>query len=437
MTTRSTSAEQLQARFHRVIPGGSHTYAKGDDQYPSHDPVYIAHGKGSHVWDTDGREYIEYGMGLRAVTLGHAYEPVLKAAVRQLELGINFNRPSPLEVEFAEALLEILNGPEMVKFGKNGSDVNDAAVKLARAYTGRDLIAICGDQPFFSVSDWFIGSTPMNGGIPKQVSELTVKFRYNDISSVEAMFKANPGQIAAIVLEAEKDTPPASYFFQNLRSICDREGTLLILDEMITGFRWHNAGAQAFYEFKPDLSTFGKGLGNGFSVSALAGRRDIMRLGGLDHSSPRVFLLSTTHGAETHALAAGLEVIRTYRREPVVDFLWAQGAKLEKGINKAILDTGLEGFFAISGKPCCLTYATRDTKKQPSQTFRALFLQETMKRGLLAPSLVVSYSHSDSDVQKTVEAIHSALRVYKKALEDGADKYLQGTPLKPVFRKFN
>lgn len=168
MDANFNSSRQLQSRFHRTIPGGSHTYAKGDDQYPESPPIYITHGRGSHVWDVEGNEYIEYAMGLRAVTLGHVFEPVVEAVARQIRLGSNFNRPSPIELECAEKLLELVPGAEMVKFAKNGSDANDAAIKLARAYTGRDLIAICQDQPFFSIGDWFIGSTAMNAGIRKR-----------------------------------------------------------------------------------------------------------------------------------------------------------------------------------------------------------------------------------------------------------------------------
>jgi glutamate-1-semialdehyde 2,1-aminomutase len=428
---------ELQARFHKVIPGGGHTYAKGDDQYPESRPLYITHGKGCHAWDADGNEYIEYGIGLRTVTLGHAYEPVVAAVSRQIRQGANFNRPAPIELECAEKLLELIPGAEMVKFGKNGSDVNDAAIKLARAYTGRDLIAVCGDQPFFSVGDWFIGTTPMDAGIPQAIKDLTLKFRYNDLESVSGLFRKHPGKIAAVILEAEKEIPPANDFLLKLKELCRAEGALFILDEMITGFRWHNGGAQMFYGITPDLSTFGKALGNGFALSALAGRREIMRLGGLDHDQPRVFLLSTTHGAETHALAAGLEVMRTYQREPVVKVLWEQGRKLAEGIGKIVAELKLKDFFFLSGKPCCLTYDTRDADQRPSQAFRALFLQETLKRGVLAPSFVISYSHSDEDVRRTVEVVHSALEIYRKALAEGMEKYLQGRPVKPVFRKFN
>ena len=428
---------RLQSRFHDAIPGGGHTYAKGDDQYPESLPLYITRGKGSHVWDVEGREFIEFGSGLRSVGLGHAFEPVVEAVIRQLRHGSNFNRPSPIELECAEALLELVPGAEMVKFAKNGSDVNDAAVKLARAYTGRDFIGVCGNQPFFSVGDWFIGATPMDGGIPKATKNLTLKFAYNDLGSAEDLFQRYSGQIAALILEAEKDLPPANDFLSGLRKLCHQNGTLLILDEMITGFRWHNGGAQAFYEVVPDLSTFGKALGNGFSLSALAGRRDIMRLGDLEHDKPRVFLLSTTHGAETHSLAAGLEVMRIYQREPVVETMWEQGRKLAAGLTKAIFDLKLEDYFETNGKPCCLTYTTADQNRQPSQGFRTLFLQETLKRGILAPSLVVGYSHSDEDVRRTVEAVHGALIVYRRALEEGLEGYLVGRPVKPVFRQFN
>jgi len=196
-------------------------------------------------------------------------------------------------------------------------------------------------------------------------------------------------------------------------------------------------GGQAYYHVTPDLSAFGKAMGNGFSIAALAGKREIMKLGGLDHDKERVFLLSLTHGAENPNLAAALEVIRIYKSEPVVETLWRQGERLARGINKAIDELKLHGHFELIGRPCCMVYATRDQEKKPSQEFRALFLQELVRRGVLAPSLIVSYSHQDSDIDKTVEAIHQSLIVYKEGLETGAAKYLVGRPVKPVFRKRN
>jgi len=351
-------------------------------------------------------------------------------------LGNNFTRPSPIELECAEEFLGMISGAQMVKFGKNGSDVTNAAVKLARAYTGRDLVAICAEHPFFSVDDWFMGTTSMNAGIPNSINKLTVKFHYNDMASVGRLFEEYRNQIACVILEPEKDIAPSEKFLHELKRICEKEGTIFILDEMITGFRWHNGGGQAFYGIVPDLSAFGKAMGNGFSIAALAGKKEIMRLGGLDHDRERVFLLSLTHGAENQNLAAALATMRIFKKEPVVEMLWKQGEKLIEGVNKSIREFKLEGYFGLIGRPCCLVYATRDMDRRPSQPFRTLFLQETIKRGILAPSLIVSYSHSDQDIERTVGAIHDALEIYRKALEEGVEKYLVGRSVKPVFRKY-
>jgi len=427
----------LRQKAHKLIPGGAHTYAKGDDQFPEQTPGFIVRGKGCHVWDLDGNKFIEYGMGLRAVTLGHAFEPVVEAAYRQMQLGANYTRPAKIEVEFAEAMLEVIDGADMVKFAKNGSDVTTAAVKLARAYTGRDLVVICADQPFFSTDDWFIGTTEMNAGIPSAISEMTLKFRFNDLNSLKQLFERYPDQIACVLLEAEATVPPARNFLQQVKELCEKEGAVLVFDEMITGFRWHIGGAQKFHGVVPHLSTFGKAMGNGFAIAALAGNREIMQLGGLDHEKSRVFLLSTTHGAETHALAASLETLRTYRERNVVEVLWRQGELLRTQIRRSIAENRLEGFFEILGRPCNLVYATRDQHGDPSQAFRTLFLQELIRRGVIAPSFVVSIAHSDADIERTAAAICEAHAVYRKALDEGVEKYLKGRPVKPVNRKYN
>jgi glutamate-1-semialdehyde 2,1-aminomutase len=427
----------LQEKAHRLIPGGCQTYAKGDDQYPVLAPGFLVKGKGCHVWDVDGNEFIEYGMGLRAVTLGHAFEPVNEAAYRQMQMGHNFVRPSPLEAECAEEFLSMITGAEMVKFGKNGSDATGGAVRLARAYTGRDLIAYCADHPFFSVEDWFIGTTPMSAGIPKAVSRLSVRFKYNDLASAQAVFDEHPGQIAGLILEPEKEDPPAPGYLESLRSLCEKEGAVLIFDEMITGFRWANGGGQAFHGVVPHLSAFGKAMGNGFSISALAGNKEIMELGGYDHGRERVFLLSLTHGAEYPNLAAAIQVMRIYRSRPVVETLWSQGERLRQGVERSIKALGLEESFLVRGRPCCLVFGTRDAQGKPSQAFRALFMQELIRGGVLAPSFIVSYSHRDEDIDRTIETVHASLEVYRKALEDGVEKHLVGRPVKPVFRPYD
>jgi glutamate-1-semialdehyde 2,1-aminomutase len=431
-----SESRRLQACGHAIIPGGAHTYSKGDDQFPAEAPAFITHGKGCHVWDVDGNEFIEYGMGLRAVTLGHAFEPVVEAAYRQMKLGANFTRPAKIEVDLAEAMLQVIDGADMVKFAKNGSDVTTAALKLARAYTGRDMVAICGDQPFFSTDDWFIGTTEMDAGIPRAISELTLKFRYNDLESLRSLFDQHPGRIACVIMEAETATVPNAGYLKEVKDLCEEKGAVLVFDEMITGFRWHVGGAQKFHGVVPHLSAFGKAMGNGFAISALAGKREIMRLGGLDHDQPRVFLLSTTHGAETHALAASLETIRIYREQSVIEFLWRQGERLRTLITRSIAENQLEGFFKLLGRPCNLVFATLDHDRKSSQAYRTLFLQEMIRRGVITPSFVVSFSHSDADIEQTAEAVHEALATYHKALEDGVDKYLVGRPVKPVNRRY-
>ncbi len=427
---------KMQSRFHLRIPGGAHTYAKGDDQYPEFMPPYITHGHGCHIWDADGNEYIEFGMGLRAVSLGHAFKPVVDSAIRQMMLGANFNRPSVLELETAEEFLSLIPGAEMVKFGKNGSDAVTAAVRLSRAYTRRDYIAICQEHPFFAGDDWFIGTTSMSSGVPKAVQALSLKFSYNHPVTLERLFREYPNRIACVVMEPEREVQPVNSFLQEVRRLCTKYGAVLIFDELICGFRWHIGGGQGYHGIEPDLSTFGKAMGNGFSISALAGKRCLMELGGFDHDHERVFLLSLTHGAETHCLAACLETIKTYEREPVIQSLWAQGERLQKGVDRIRTELHLGSHFELIGRPCNLIYTTHDHQNMPSQAFRTLFLQETLKRGVLCPSLVVSYSHTDQDIDRAIQVIGDALVIYRKALDEGVEKYLIGRPVKPAFRKY-
>ncbi|WP_455245218.1 glutamate-1-semialdehyde 2,1-aminomutase [Petrachloros mirabilis] len=426
----------LQSRALSLIPGGCHTYAKGDDQFPEEAPVYIARGQGCRVWDVDGNEFIEYGMGLRSVTLGHAFPDVVQAVERQLQKGVNFNRPSSIEVEAAERLASVIKSAERVKFAKDGSTVTTAAVRLSRAHTGRTVVGICSNHPFFSYNDWFICTTAMSAGIPEPYRSLTGTFDYNDIGSARRLFDRFPGQVACLILEPARLQDPVDGFLHELKALCETHGALLIFDEMITGFRWDLGGGQKYYGVIPDLSTFGKAMSNGFSVSALVGRRDIMDLGGDAGDRERVFTLSTTHGAETHALAAAIATIDVYEREAVVDRLYEQGRKLAVGLERIAGELGLQHHFEVLGKDCCLLYATRDQQQQPSQEFRTLLLQELMRRGILAPSLVVSFSHSDADIEQTIDAFGESLVVYRKALDEGVEKYLSGRPVKPVFRKY-
>ncbi len=431
-------SQAMRAAVHEVIPGGTHTYAKGDDQFPQRSPGFIARGKGCHIWDIDGNEFIEYGMGLRSVTLGHAYAPVMEAAYRQMLQGNNFNRPALLELECAQMLQSLVPGAEMVKFAKDGSSVLTAGIKLARAYTGRELVAICKDSPFFSYNDWFIGLTPMDGGIPAINKSMTVTFSYNDIDSLNSLFARYPDQIALVLMEPARVIEPKDGFLHKVREAAHRNGYVFMLDETISGFRFHRGGAQSVYGVTPDLSCFGKAMANGFSLSALTGRREIMELGGLEHGKERVFLLSTTHGAEYPSLAAAIETMRIYRDEPVIEHLYRAGERLRAGFLQAVAEAGVQDYLTIAGRPCNLLFSTLDNDRRPSQPFRTLFLQELIRWGVLAPSFIVSYSHDDDDIDYTVEAVRRAAQVYAQALDAGTtDGLLIGPPTKSVYRRYN
>lgn len=422
---------------HDLIPGGAHTYSKGDDQFPSNAPPYLERGEGYWVWDDRDARFLDWTMGLRSMSLGYNCAEVIDPAIAQIRHGSNFGRSSMVETDLAQVLVDLIPCAEMVKFAKNGSTVTTAAVKLARAYTGRDYVAFCKDHPFFSYDDWFIGTTDCDAGVPEAIANLSLPFRYNDLDSLEAAFEEHPGQIACVIMEAATTEHPAEGFLEGVQKLCRENGAVFILDEMITGFRWDLRGAQHFYGVTPDLATFGKGLGNGFSIAALVGRREIMQLGGLDHDGERVFLISTTHGAENHALAACIGAIGVFRDHDVTGHMWRIGRALIDALNDAAKKTGMTSHFEALGVDCSPAYICRGADGQPSAELRTLFNQEMIKRGILMPYIAPSFAHDDEAVSRTAAAASESLVVCAKSLEAGAPSLLDGPAIKPVFRKNN
>lgn len=427
-----------QDRLLKVIPGGAHTYSRGFDQYPSNAPQILTGGKGAYVYDPQGNRYLDYGMALRAVNIGYAEDEIDEAAIKQVRLGNNLTRPSMIELEAAELLVDLIDSVDMVKFTKNGSTSVSAAVKLARAYTGRELVARCADHPFFSYDDWFIGSTPITRGIPRDTLEKTKLFRYNDSATLKALIDQHPGEIACVVLEPEAMEQPCEGFLQEIQALCRQHGIVFILDEMITGFRWHIKGAQHLYGLQPDLSTFGKAMANGFSVSCVAGRREIMEQGSIEFEGrERLFLLSTTHGAEMAGLGAFVATIRMMQREKVVEHLWAYGRSLQELLAKKAEEHGVAHSLKTGGAACSPWYATLNDEGQASLPLRTLFSQEMIKNGILMPWIALCMRHGAEELQITSDALDRTLPVYRKALEEGVEKYLVGPVIKPVFRKYN
>ncbi len=450
-----------QERLTRVIPGGAHTYSRGVDQHPSNAPALLERGQGAYVWDPDGLQYLDYGMALRSVTLGYAHPAINAAAYRQIELGNNLTRPSRIELEAAELLVDVIHSAEMVKFAKNGSNATTAAVKIARAFTGRRYVCIPRQQPFFSFDDWFIGVTPVQRGVLPEAAAATLRFDYGDVASLQSCFDAHPGEIAAVMMEPATTLTPCAAacdaeetldadgrcatgvatddnFLQAAERLCRKHDALLVLDEMITGFRWHLRGAQHYFGVTPDLCTFGKGMANGFSVAAIAGRREIMSVGAIEPvGMERTFLLSTTHGGEMCGLGAFVAAVAEYQRADVCRHLWQYGASLRSVLRSAAADAGMQTNFTIEGPAISLNYVVRDAAGAASLPMRTLFAQEMVRRGVLMPWIAVSLAHGDSELQKTAEAARGALAVCRLALEDGIERYLEGPAVRPVFRRHN
>ena len=427
-----------QDRLLKSIPGGAHTYSRGYDQFPANAPQILEKGSGAYTYDVDGNKYLDYGMALRAVNLGYANKEVNQAAIRQIENGNNLTRASIIELEAAELLIDMIDSVDMVKFTKNGSTATTAAIKLSRAYTNRHLVVRCAEQPFFSYDDWFIGSTPMRKGIHQGDVDSTKMFNYNNIESLEKLFKEYPNKISCVILEPSSSEHPKDNFLHKVKELCHKNGAVFILDEMITGFRWHMKGAQYYYNIEADLCTFGKAMANGFSVAAVAGKRKIMQQGSIEFAgTERMFMLSTTHGAEMNGLGAFIETMKFMKEKKVVEYLWDYGRKLIKLMNDTAKKYGIEKNFIAGGIECSPYYLTFDKDGQSSLGLRTLFSQEMIKNGVLIPWIALSYLHGEEELELTKKALESTFEIYKKAVDEGFEKYLVGDVIKPVFRKYN
>ena len=427
-----------QQRLLKAIPGGAHTYSRGFDQFPINAPPILARGKGAYVYDAKDKCYLDYGMALRAVNIGYAEDEIDSAAIAQIHNGNNLTRASLIELEAAELIIDLIDSVDMVKFTKNGSTSVSAAVKLSRAYTGREMVARCADHPFFSYDDWFIGSTPLTLGIPQETIDKTKKFRYNDIESLENLIEKYPDQFACVILEPASTEEPKDNFLLKVQNLCKKHGIVFVLDEMITGFRWHMKGAQHIYNVTPDLCAFGKAMANGFSVSCVAGKREIMELGSIEFEGrERLFLLSTTHGAEMSGLGAFVATMKFMQKNNVVEHLWDYGQKLINIIQKQADAHGISQNFKVGGAACSPYYLTLDESGVNSLPLRTLFSQEMIRNGVLMPWLALSFRHGEDELVMTENALNSAFTVYRKALNQGVEKYLEGSIIKPVFRKHN
>ncbi len=442
--TNFVISDEYRKTIHQYIPGGCHTYSKGDDQFPILSPAAIVKGKGAYVWDVDGNQFLDCSMGLTSVSLGHAYDSVVNDVKAELDNGVNFQRPSHLEKEIAAKFLDLVPGHDMIKFSKNGSIVTTAAVKLARAFTGRKLVAFPGDHPFYSYDDWFIGKTACNKGVPEEISDLSVTFKGCSIQSLKELFDKYPNQIACLITEPEKNQcanctceNSNEEFLKQAIELCHTNGALFIADEMVTGFKTAFPGTITKYGIIPDMATWGKGIANGFSFCALTGKKDIMELGGITREGEeKVFLISTTHGGETHGLSAAIATIEVFKNNNVIEHNHELGKKLIAICNQLIVEKNVADYINIIPSVWMPVFVFKDPNKEACQGFRTLFLQEMIRRGILFQgSFVPCFSHTIEDIYYFAKAFNESIEVYKEALKEGYQGFLKGNPAKAVFRK--
>jgi glutamate-1-semialdehyde 2,1-aminomutase len=420
------SNEMLQ-RAEKVIPLGSQTFSKSRIQYPQGQaPLFLTHGRGGRVWDVDGNEYVDLVNGLLPVVLGYC-DPDVDGAIRaQLDKGITFSLATELEIELAELLVEIIPSAEMVRFGKNGSDATSACVRIARAATGRDRIAAGG---YHGWQDWYIGATTRHKGVPGAVRALTHKFPFLDIEALEALLSRHKGEFAAVILETVGASEPTRAQLEAIRDLTHRHGALLIFDEIITGFRVALGGAQARYGVTPDLSAFGKSMGNGMPISAVVGRADLM--GEMEH-----IFFSSTFGGEALSLAAALATVKKLCDRNVIDDLWNKGASLADGLRRLIVRHGLAHVIAVEGVPSWTLLSFRDASNASSkEAVKTLLMIEMLRRGVLsAASHNICYAHDADDMKQVLDAYDHALASVAEAIRAGDVEARLGCPvIRPVF----
>jgi glutamate-1-semialdehyde 2,1-aminomutase len=418
-------SEQLLERALKSIPLASQTFSKSLTQYPRGvSPFFIKKGKGAKVWDVDGNEYIDFVNSLAAVTLGYCDADVDKAVQEQMKNGVTFSLPHTLELEVAEKLIEIIPCAEKVRFAKNGTDATSASIRIARAYTGKEHIAVCG---YHGWQDWYICSTTRDLGVPNGVKELTHKFQYNSIKSLEKLFQEQ--ELACVIMEPMNVEYPKDNFLEKVKELVHKNNALLIFDETITGFRYSLGGAQELFNVIPDIATLGKGMANGYPLSAVVGSNKIMK-------KVEDIFFSGTFGGETLSLAAANEIINKYKKEKVVDHFYEIGTYLLERLNRIIDNENLGDIFWTSGHPAWSFLHIKEQEKYNSFEIKTFFLQESLKRGVITLGTHnLSFSHTKREIDKLIEVYAEVLPMVKRHVNDQTLlENINGEILEPLFK---
>ncbi len=422
-TSRSIAiSDALWERAQRVIPAGTQTLSKAPSQFVDGvSPKFLRRGRGAHVWDVDGNEYIDYPMALGPILLGYDHPSVTEAVVAQIHEGTTFTLMHPLEVELAELLIELIPCAERVRFAKNGADATGGAIRAARAVTGREHVIATG---YHGYHDWYIASTERDAGVPTANRGLIHTVVFGDLAGLERAL--GEWQTAAVIMEIPAQQPDDGYL-QSALQLAHSHGALLILDEIVTGFRYALGGAQELFGFRPDLACFGKGMANGYPLAAVVGREEPMR------AFEEIFF-SMTYSGETVSLAAAMATLAVLRSEPVLERIWARGAALREGILR--LAEGVGFGVELAGNPPRSAIAFHDDRGRPSPLLRGLFLQECHRRGVLfGGPIFTTYSHSPEDIARTLDTVQAAFERMDEAHRAGdIESHLEGAPPGIVFR---
>jgi glutamate-1-semialdehyde 2,1-aminomutase len=426
MPTFDKSNQHL-VRAEKTIPLGSQTFSKSRTQYPvGISPLFASKVNGPHLWDVDGNKYIDLVSALASITLGYNDLGVNKAVSKQLKKAVGMSLPAALEAEVSELMVELVPSAEMVRFGKNGTDATSAAIRLARAYTGRDHVLVSG---YFGWQDWSIGSTTRNKGVPDVVSSLTHKFEFNNLNSLTSLFSQFESKVAAVILEPMNVAYPNQGYLEAVKELAHSKGALLIFDETITGFRFSIGGAQELFGITPDLSTFGKGMANGYPISAVVGRKDVMM------EMEEIFF-SGTFGGELLSLAAAKHVLERHKNENVARELEIIGGNLEGLTNRAIHEAGIGELLSLSGHPTWTFLNWRSTPEFSGEEIKTYFMQLIFQRGLLVLGTHnVTLAHNQKIVKKISEIYFEVFEIMKDKIEKGTLRSeLKVEPLKPLFK---
>ncbi|CAH9056954.1 3-aminobutyryl-CoA aminotransferase [Pseudoalteromonas sp. CIP111854] len=422
---RFDNSNQNLVRALEYIPLGAQTFSKSQMAFPKGAaPLFIKRGQGCIVTDADDNEYIDFVNGLLAISLGYCDPCVDQAVMKQMQSGVSFSLSHPIEIDVAEKICELIPCAEQVRFAKNGSDATSAAIRLARAYTNKEHIAVCG---YHGWQDWYIGSTSRNLGVPASTQALTHTFEYNNLESLEQLLKSH--DIAAVIMEPMNIAYPEKGYLKGVKSLCEQYQAVLIFDETITGFRFDLGGAQSLFGVSPDLATFGKGIANGFPISVVCGKKEIMAL-------MNDIFFSGTFAGETLSLAATYATIEKIQRNQVTQHLSQLGSLLTDKLNKIIIDNDIQDWVYTSGHPSWSFIHIANQGKYSAIQLRSLFIQEMAKRGILInASHNLSYAHKEKHIQTLLKAYSEVLPILANCVaKQNLEELFSGEPLQSVFK---